>query len=48
MGGNGVLPGTNAELLPDALTADYEIGLHEVEVTTSVEAWAATPGSNYG
>jgi len=48
LGGNGVLPGTNAELAADALTADLVEGSHEIEVTSSVEAWAATAGSNFG
>jgi len=48
IGGSGVLPGTNAELVADALTADLGVGEHEIEVTASVEAWAATPGSNFG
>jgi hypothetical protein len=46
--GGGVLPGTNAEPVADAFTADLGVGEHEIEVTPSVEAWAATPGSNFG
>ena len=48
LGGSGVLPGTNAELVADVLSADLEVGFHEVEVTASLQAWAATPDSNYG
>ncbi len=46
--GGGVLPGVNAEPDPDALTADMRVGAHEIEVTPSVQAWAAAPGTNFG
>jgi len=48
LGGSGVLPGSNAELLADAVTPALGVGYHEIEVTPSVEAWAATAGSNFG
>jgi len=48
LGGSGVLPGTNAVLAADVLTADLEEGSHEIEVTSSVTAWAATAGTNFG
>jgi hypothetical protein len=48
LGGSGVLPGSNAELVADALTPFLGVGYHEIEVTPSVEAWAAAPGSNFG
>jgi hypothetical protein len=48
LGGSGVLPGTNAVLTADVLTADLETGSHEIEVTSSVQAWAATVGTNFG
>ncbi len=46
--GGGVRPGSNAELAADIATQDLAVGLHEIEVTSSVEAWAAAPGSNSG
>ncbi len=48
LGGSGVLPGTNAVLSADLTTPDLSTGLQEFDVTSSVEAWAANPGSNYG
>jgi len=48
LGGSGVLPGSNAELVADALTGNLAIGYQEFEVTPSVEAWAAAAGSNFG
>jgi hypothetical protein len=48
LGGSGVLPGTNAELVADYLIPDAGVGDQEIEVTPSVEVWAATPGSNFG
>jgi hypothetical protein len=48
LGGSGVLPGDNAELAADAVTADLAAGSQEIEVTSSLEAWAAAAGSNLG
>jgi hypothetical protein len=46
--GGGVQPGVNAEASPDLSTSFMDVGTYEIEVTSSVLAWAAAPGSNRG
>jgi len=46
--GGGVLPGVNAVSTPDVVTPDMSVGTHLIDVTSSVQAWAAAPTSNLG
>ena len=47
--GNGVqTDGVEAVSSSDALTGDVNTGLLTVDVTSSLQAWLADPGSNYG
>lgn len=48
MGGSGVDPGTNAFSTADFTTPDWDTGLNEFDVTSSLQAWAVDPTTNFG
>jgi hypothetical protein len=48
VGGSGVVPGVNAAASADLSTPDMGTGTFTYDVTSSLQAWAASPGSNAG
>jgi len=46
-GGQGIVPGTDTELLPDARAFSL-LGTEAIDVTESLQAWSDDPCSNYG
>ncbi len=48
LGGSGVVPGVNALGSADATAPAMGIGTYSIDVTSSLQAWAATPATNLG